>query len=305
MAGDSTITYYGSIESFGPGASAAPPRAGAVLLGIALSGFFDGILLHQVLQWHHLLSGVSSPAMANFERQVLADGLFHLLMYLVAAIGLGLLWRGRAALAPGAGSRWLAGGLLIGFGLWNLIDVVAFHWLLGLHRVRMDTDRPLGWDLLWFVAFGLLPFALGWSMARRPGRSRRARGAARRRDGVLAWALLAVAIASLGAWAARPPAGDAAVLAWYPPGTSGASVMRGVDAVDGRVMWVNASGTLWALDVPTGRSAAPLYRAGAWFAQRAGGLAACAAWVDFGPKRGSMDMPGASAAPHRPDTMRL
>ena len=26
--------------------------------GMALGGFFDGILLHQVLQWHHLLSAV-------------------------------------------------------------------------------------------------------------------------------------------------------------------------------------------------------------------------------------------------------
>ncbi|HZF78582.1 MAG TPA: DUF2243 domain-containing protein, partial [Rubrivivax sp.] len=30
----------------------------AWMLGIAFSGFFDGILLHQVLQWHHLLSGL-------------------------------------------------------------------------------------------------------------------------------------------------------------------------------------------------------------------------------------------------------
>ena len=29
--------------------------AGGVL-GFSLGGFFDGILLHQVLQWHHLFS---------------------------------------------------------------------------------------------------------------------------------------------------------------------------------------------------------------------------------------------------------
>lgn len=28
----------------------------AAVLGFALSGFFDGVLLHQILQWHHLLS---------------------------------------------------------------------------------------------------------------------------------------------------------------------------------------------------------------------------------------------------------
>jgi uncharacterized membrane protein len=30
-----------------------------ILLGFALGGFFDGILLHQILQWHHLLSSRS------------------------------------------------------------------------------------------------------------------------------------------------------------------------------------------------------------------------------------------------------
>ena len=27
-----------------------------VLLGIGLGGFVDGILLHQILQWHHMLT---------------------------------------------------------------------------------------------------------------------------------------------------------------------------------------------------------------------------------------------------------
>ena len=29
-------------------------------VGLSLGGFFDGILLHQILQWHHLLSGVDA-----------------------------------------------------------------------------------------------------------------------------------------------------------------------------------------------------------------------------------------------------
>ena len=31
-------------------------------LGFGIGGFFDGILLHQVLQWHHLLSGKRTTA---------------------------------------------------------------------------------------------------------------------------------------------------------------------------------------------------------------------------------------------------
>ena len=33
------------------------PKAPALLLGLGLGGFVDGIVLHQVLQWHHMLTG--------------------------------------------------------------------------------------------------------------------------------------------------------------------------------------------------------------------------------------------------------
>ncbi|WP_460744124.1 DUF2243 domain-containing protein [Mariniluteicoccus endophyticus] len=32
-----------------------------ILLGIGLGGFLDGILLHQILQWHHMLSSSPRP----------------------------------------------------------------------------------------------------------------------------------------------------------------------------------------------------------------------------------------------------
>ena len=41
----------------------------AIVLGFALGGFFDGIVLHQILQWHHLLSLV--PAVDSIRLQVL------------------------------------------------------------------------------------------------------------------------------------------------------------------------------------------------------------------------------------------
>jgi uncharacterized membrane protein len=30
------------------------PTFAGILLGLGLGGFFDGIILHQVLQWHHM-----------------------------------------------------------------------------------------------------------------------------------------------------------------------------------------------------------------------------------------------------------
>lgn len=33
-----------------------PPLLPSLLLGIGFGGFIDGIVLHQILQWHHMLS---------------------------------------------------------------------------------------------------------------------------------------------------------------------------------------------------------------------------------------------------------
>jgi uncharacterized membrane protein len=32
------------------------PVSAGIFFGLGLGGFFDGIVLHQLLQWHHMLS---------------------------------------------------------------------------------------------------------------------------------------------------------------------------------------------------------------------------------------------------------
>src|SRR5688500_5253147 len=111
-----------------------------IVLGIALGGFFDGILLHQVLQWHHLLSAFEDR---DIRFQGAGGGYVPVLMYLVAAVGLWLLWRSHAKVE--AGGRLLFGNILLGVGVWNVIDVVGFHWVLGIHHIRVDTPQPILW----------------------------------------------------------------------------------------------------------------------------------------------------------------
>jgi uncharacterized membrane protein len=138
----------------------------AFLLGFALGGFFDGILLHQILQWHHLLSAVDSAAFRKLPVQILADGLFHALMYLLAALGLWLLWRARRDVGRLARDRRVLADFLIGFGLWHVVDGIVFHWLLGLHRIRMEAENPLFWDLVFFIP-GMLLVLAGLALRRR------------------------------------------------------------------------------------------------------------------------------------------
>ena len=58
--------------------SARPPRLPGFLLGVGLGGFVDGIVLHQILQWHHMLTGEnggeSPKTVAGLEANTLVDG---------------------------------------------------------------------------------------------------------------------------------------------------------------------------------------------------------------------------------------
>lgn len=91
---------------------------------------------------------------------MVADGWFHASMYAVAAFGLWRLWRMWAALDTAGTDRALAAWSLIGFGAWHLLDAVGSHWLLGIHRIRMDVGNPLARDLAWAAVFGLASLAL-------------------------------------------------------------------------------------------------------------------------------------------------
>jgi uncharacterized membrane protein len=218
------------------------------LLGLALGGFFDGILLHQLLQWHHLLSAYE-PGDIRF--QVAVDGLFHALMYAIAAVGLWRLWtESRRRGAPPA--RLLAADILTGFGAWHVIDAVASHWLLGIHRIRMDSADPMFWDLAWLAAFGLLPLAAGLLLRRRgPGAG-----------SAIAAAAAALLVLAAGAQSLRP-ADSAFTAVLFLPGTAQATVFDAVAAVGARVVWMDASGELVVLRRPAQGSVLGLYGRGA------------------------------------------
>ena len=230
-------------------------RWAGYLLGFAFGGFFDGILLHQILQWHHLLSGLDSPSLADIRVQVLADGLFHLVMYAVAGAGLWMLWRTRREFGGDGADRLLFGTFLVGFGVWHIVDAVLNHWILGLHHIRMDSDDPLFWDMVAF-AFGIAVTAAGWLILRK---SRTGGGGGGR--GALAASVLAVAVMVAGPVALLPPAGISTVTALFPPGTAPGTVLAAAASVDSRVI-AGADG-VWIIDVPDRARALGLYREGA------------------------------------------
>ncbi|MCZ7424396.1 DUF2243 domain-containing protein [Micromonospora sp. WMMA1949] len=156
--------------------SATSIRLPATILGVGLGGFVDGIVLHQVLQWHHLLSSTGSDRVGireypvdtvpGLQMNTLWDGLFHVVTWVAVLTGLALLYsrvtgsRGRLWRSP-----MLWGWALIGWGLFNLVEGVIDHHLLGIHHVRSGPNQ-LWWDL-GFLALGVVLIAVGWAIQRR------------------------------------------------------------------------------------------------------------------------------------------
>ena len=70
------------------------PTAAGIFLGLGMGGFFDGIVLHQILQWHHMATSAGYPpdSLDNLKFNTLLDGLFHALTYVFVVIGLVHLW---------------------------------------------------------------------------------------------------------------------------------------------------------------------------------------------------------------------
>ncbi len=151
-------------------------RLPGLVLGLGLGGFLDGILLHQVLQWHHMLSntgndnlGIARRApdtLSGLQMNTLWDGLFHVFTWLAVLIGLGLLYS-RVVRARGRvwGSGVLWGWILVGWGVFNLVEGVIDHHVLAIHHVRPGPQQ-LWWDL-GFLASGAALVAGGWLLQRR------------------------------------------------------------------------------------------------------------------------------------------
>ena len=233
--------------------------AAGYLLGISLGGFFDGILLHQVLQWHHLLSLVENPAAQDIRTQILADGLFHVLMYAIATFGLVYLWKSRKEFSePGAG-KWLFGTMLLGFGLWNVADVVLFHWILQIHRIRVDVSNPLFWDLLWLCVVGLPFLVAGWLLRSRTNRDG---GRGINRETSVA-ALVTAVVVGAGALAAQPPSGSTTTMVMFKADAKPTQVFQAFEAANARILWADRSGTVWAVHVPDRSETLALYQNGA------------------------------------------
>ncbi|MCW7987405.1 membrane protein [Streptomyces platensis subsp. clarensis] len=146
-----------------------------VVLGVGMGGFVDGILLHQLLRWHHMLSSTNQDrigvkyynphTVSGLEMNTLWDGIFHTVCWISVLLGLAILYsrvtHNRLRVWT---SRVLWGWMLVGWGLFNLVEGVLDHEILGIHHVYAGDDQ-VWWDI-GFLVLGALLVAGGYLLQR-------------------------------------------------------------------------------------------------------------------------------------------
>jgi uncharacterized membrane protein len=149
-----------------------------IVLGVGLGGFVDGILLHQLLRWHHMLTSTNHDrigvkyynphTVSGLVMNTVWDGIFHAVCWLSVLLGLAVLYsrvthHRRRVWA----SRVLWGWMLAGWGLFNLVEGLLDHQILGIHHVHGGPYQAW-WDTGFLVLGGLL--LIGGYLLQRGGR---------------------------------------------------------------------------------------------------------------------------------------
>ncbi len=142
-----------------------PLITAGVLLGLGLGGFVDGIVLHQILQWHHMLSSVRPPTtIAEMKINMVWDGLFDAATWIFTVLGIYLLWQAVKRDDVPRSSNTLFGSILIGAGAFDVVEGLIDHQILGIHHVKPGTNELI-WDI-GFITLGAILVIVGWMLLR-------------------------------------------------------------------------------------------------------------------------------------------
>jgi uncharacterized membrane protein len=137
-----------------------------ILIGVGMGGFVDGIVLHQLAQWHNMLSNVVPPhTMDAMRLNMRWDGLFHALTWIVTLVGILQLRSAAYAGAAIPSLQAFTGQLVLGWGVFNLVEGVIDHQILGLHNVR-EVPNYTAYNLTFLAVGGVLFILIGWLLMR-------------------------------------------------------------------------------------------------------------------------------------------
>jgi uncharacterized membrane protein len=151
------------METHEPGRKA---QCAGILLGIGMGGFVDGIALHQILQWHNMVSNWMPPTtLEAMHVNMVWDGLFHAVVWLITLTGIFLLWGAAYHRERIPFLQEFVGRLLVGWGGFNLVEGLIDHQLLGVHYVRQVPNYTV-YNLAFLTVGGVGFILLGWLLVR-------------------------------------------------------------------------------------------------------------------------------------------
>jgi len=93
------------------------------------------------------------------------DGFFHAATWLLTVAGVAMVFRSARAPAQVWSGRTLLGASLAGWGVFNFVEGLINHQILGIHHVLPGHPNQLLFDLL-FLASGVALMLIGWGIAR-------------------------------------------------------------------------------------------------------------------------------------------
>jgi uncharacterized membrane protein len=133
-----------------------------ILIGIGMGGFVDGIVLHQILQWHNMVSNWILPTtLEAMQVNMIWDGIFHAFVWLVTLAGIFMLWNTAHQGEEIPSLQSFAGHLILGWGSFNLIEGIIDHQILGIHYVRQVPEYMV-YNLTFLGSGGILFILMGW-----------------------------------------------------------------------------------------------------------------------------------------------
>ena len=149
-----------------------PLLSTAMVLGIGVGGFIDGIALHQILQWHEMLSNkIPSIDYVGKSVNMFWDGIFHAFTLIVTTVGIVLLWKLLYRKDIDRSGYLLSGGMLLGWGLFNMVEGIIDHHILKLHNVKEISSNPEIWNV-GFLGLSVVMLLIGYWLTKKSNSKR-------------------------------------------------------------------------------------------------------------------------------------
>jgi uncharacterized membrane protein len=90
---------------------------------------------------------IPKTTVEGLKDNTLADGLFHAATWIAVAVGIWIFWRRTSDRRWAISGRAFVGWMLVGWGLFNVVEGLVDHQILGLHHVREGAGHQTAYDL--------------------------------------------------------------------------------------------------------------------------------------------------------------